>query len=99
MNSFVTRSCLALLIFLSSCLLAVRAANYVPKARATEIAAPAFSIRGTVFTNSFKVELKADDAVIRFSVDGSEPTTDSTLYKEPISISGCVLVRAKAWHR
>jgi hypothetical protein len=99
MNSFVTRSGLAVLMLLSSGLLAVRAANYVPKAGATGAAAPEFSIHGNVFTNSIKIELKADGAVIRFSLDGSEPTTNSILYKEPISISGCALVRAKAWHR
>lgn len=99
MNSFVTRSCLVLLIFLGSGILAVRAANYVPKARATEAAAPLFSTSGNVFTNSVKVELKAEGAVIRFTLDGSEPTMASTVYKEPITVSGCVLVRAKAWHR
>ena len=98
MNSLVTRSSTVTLILFSGFFLAVRAANYVPKARAAQAAAPTFSTPGGVFTNVLKLELKAGEALIRYSTDGSEPTTNSPVYREAIDIAACVLVRGKAWH-
>ncbi len=70
-----------------------------PKAPGTAPAAPAFSIPGGIFTNSLSVELKADEAVIRFSLDGSVPGMTSSVYTSPIRITGCALLRARAWYR
>jgi hypothetical protein len=97
MSLRITLWSLQALLFFS--VVALRAANYAPKTNADDVPAPAFSVLTGVFTNDFQLELKADAELIRFSTDGSEPTIDSQTYKQPIGISGCVLVRARAWHR
>src|SRR5689334_22855671 len=70
-----------------------------PKAEVPGPAAPAFSVAGGVFTNAVTVELKAGDALVRFTTDGSEPGMKSPIYQNPIRVTGCTLLRAKAWHR
>jgi len=69
------------------------------KAEAAGPAAPVFSIPGGIFTNALTLKLTAADAVVRFTVDGSEPGTASTVCTGPIRITSCTLLRAKAWHR
>ena len=48
------------------------------------------------YTNSVtvKLEAKADAAVIRYTLDGSEPTERSTAYSAPITIKETTRVRA-----
>src|SRR6185295_17227161 len=60
---------------------------------------PSFSKPGGVYTNSVSVELRAksSSAVIRYTLDGSEPTNSSSVYSEPIVISNSALVRAKTF--
>ena len=60
---------------------------------------PFFSLPGGVYTNNLKVELtvKEPGVTIRFTVDGSEPGTNSALYSAPISITNSALVRARAF--
>jgi len=98
MNSVIKRPAIFSLILLLGCAVSVRAANYRPRARAAEPAAPVFSMPGGVFTNEFKLELTADSAVIRYTSDGSEPHVASPAYKEPLAIGKCALIRAKAWY-
>src|SRR5438874_1318245 len=47
-----------------------------------QLSAPQFSVAGGVFTNNVAVRLTANSpsAVIRYTVDGSEPTTSSRKY-------------------
>jgi|GEM_PF-690812 len=44
-----------------------------------------------------QVELFSREAEIRYSLDGTEPTRESTLYTEPITISKTVTLQAKAF--
>ena len=59
-------------------------------------ATPQFSIRGGVYTNTVSVALTADSpaGVIRYTLDGSEPTAKAVQYSRPISINDSTLVRA-----
>ena len=67
------------------------------KEKADDIAAPEFSVAGGVYTNDLKVAIKAIAGVVRFSLDGSEPGPESPAYNEPLQITNCAIVRAKAW--
>lgn len=65
---------------------------------ATEVApCPVFSMPGGVFTNALNLTLTADAATIRFTLDGSEPDESSRTWPGPITITNCVLVRARAY--
>ena len=66
------------------------------------LGAPGFDVPGQVFEGSSSFELhllKPDGApegtVIRYTEDGSEPTTASTLYDDHIDIGGTKVIRAK----
>jgi hypothetical protein len=37
------------------------------------------------------------DATIRYTLDGTVPTTDDLLYEKPIRLTGPTIVRAKAF--
>jgi hypothetical protein len=58
---------------------------------------PVFSKRGGVSTNPVKLELTAREGVVRYTLDGSEPTASSQAYAEPISLTGSTLVKARAF--
>ena len=60
---------------------------------------PKFSIRGGFFTNTISVELSANspNEVVRYTLDGSEPTSASTKYSAPIPISESTLLKAKVF--
>jgi hypothetical protein len=85
----------AVLLFCS----AATAMGAAAQGNAEEVAPPTFSVPGGVFAKNLKLELKANGAVIRFSTDGSEPRDNSPAYQQPIDISNCVLIRAKAWDK
>ena len=64
------------------------------------LAPPQFTMLGGVYTNaSMIVELASEeaDAVIRYTLNGSNPTTNSTVYTQPLSIANSALIRAKAF--
>ncbi len=78
----------------------------VPAGRAQQpdstqaLAPPQFTMLGGVYTNaSMIVELASEeaDAVIRYTLNGSNPTTNSMVYTQPLSIAYSVLIRAKAF--
>ena len=68
---------------------------------------PVFSIPGQVVTSSkeFSLTLSMPEdspqrgVQIRYTTDGSEPTTHSALYNTPIKIKNTTVVRAKAFHQ
>ncbi len=59
--------------------------------------APSFSIPGGVYTNEVTLVLTSSDsaAVIRYTVDGSEPTASSPSYKNPVVLTNSTLIRAR----
>jgi hypothetical protein len=60
---------------------------------------PQFTVPGGVYTNACSIELKAGSpgAVIRFTLNGSEPTAASPVYAGPLTISNTTLVKAKCF--
>jgi hypothetical protein len=63
---------------------------------ANQVAAPAFSPRAEAFTSPLSVTLSdsTPGAKIYFTTDGSQPTTSSTLYAGPITLSATTTVNA-----
>jgi len=59
---------------------------------------PRFSPPGGIYTNDQALRLTADKAVIRFSLDGTEPGPTSLVYQTALKLTNCVLIRAKAWY-
>lgn len=49
--------------------------------------APAFSHEGGYYTTSFELTLSVPEGEIRYTLDGSEPSTSSALYTGPLSIT------------
>ena len=60
---------------------------------------PQFSVPGGLFTNNVSVALSAStpSASIRYTTDGSEPSSASRKYSEPIQIAGSTLLKAKVF--
>jgi len=54
--------------------------------------------RGGNFTNSVTITIKSEPgATIRYTVDGTVPTTDDLLYEKPIELNSPTILRAKAF--
>lgn len=66
---------------------------------ASKLPGPKFSIPGGLYTNAVSVELSANPpaATIRYTFDGSEPTTASPKYSSPIQLSESTLLKAKVF--
>lgn len=67
---------------------------------------PIFSIPGGVYTKSNTINLSMSipedapkDTEIRYTMDGSEPTKYSQLYKSPLTFSSTKVIRAKLFHK
>jgi len=60
---------------------------------------PQFSAAGGYYEEPLELYLtsRSPDAVIRYTLDGSEPTGDSPLYSGPILLTSTTVVRAKAF--
>ena len=59
---------------------------------------PEISPRGGNFTNTVEVILKSEPgATIRYTVDGTVPTTSDLLYEKPIRLTAPTILRAKAF--
>src|SRR5690606_10682460 len=58
-----------------------------------------FSRVGGVFSDPFMLVLSSSNPgeVIRYTTDGTKPTTDSAVYTAPIQISSTVKIRARAF--
>jgi len=58
---------------------------------------PAFAPSGGVFADTIRVSLKAEApaAVIRFTLDGSEPSLKSEAFSQPLRLTATTLVRAR----
>ncbi len=64
------------------------------------VATPQFSpVSGTAFSSSIQVSITCStaSATIRYTTNGSEPTTNSTLYTVPFTLTSTTTVRAKAF--
>ena len=58
-------------------------------------AQPKFSVPHGLYDNAFSVSISSDKgAPIRYTLDGSEPTSKSALYASPISVTKTTLIRA-----
>ena len=66
---------------------------------AQTVATPTFSPDEGTYTETQSVSISCatDGATLRYTTDGTEPTTSSTAYTEPLSISETTTVKAKAW--
>ena len=68
------------------------------------VAAPTFNPEGGIFTESVEVGINCSDtdAVVYYTLDGNEPTTESELYSAPITLTETATIKAKAfktdWH-
>jgi len=59
-----------------------------------------FSVTGGYFHGAFSLQLSSENASdsIFYTLDGSEPFSDDSLYKHPISISKNCVIRARTLH-
>ena len=63
----------------------------------SQIESPTFSVPNGTFYDDFYVTIQtADDATIYYTLDGSEPTTQSTVYDTPVRISPPATLKAVA---
>jgi hypothetical protein len=62
--------------------------------------APAITPNGGLFTGSLAVSLSSTTpgAEIRYTIDGSEPTSTAALYTAPLALAATTTVNAKAFH-
>jgi hypothetical protein len=60
---------------------------------------PEFTPRGAFFTESTEVKIVSRTAgvTIRYTLDGTEPTTESPVYDKPIPLKATTVVNARAW--
>src|SRR5688572_19725250 len=60
-------------------------------------AVPAISPAGALFTSNVTVILSAAAGQIHYTTDGSEPTTNSSLYAAPLLLTNSALLKARAF--
>lgn len=65
----------------------------------TTVAAPQISPASNFYYEPQSVEITSvtEDAVIRYTTDGTQPDENSTLYTAPFTVSATTTVNAKAW--
>lgn len=63
------------------------------------VAAPTFTpVPGNYFDpQTVTISSTTEDAVIRYTTDGTDPDENSTLYTEPVTIAATTTLKAKAW--
>jgi alpha-tubulin suppressor-like RCC1 family protein len=63
------------------------------------LAAPTFSPGGGTYTSSATVTMSAAaGTTIRYTTDGSDPTSGSTVYTAPVQVSATATLKARAFH-
>lgn len=74
-------------------------AAYTIQQPQSQVATPEFNPNGGSFDNSVDVTITTDtpEAVIRFTLDGTNPTSTSTLYDGPITLIETSTVKARAY--
>jgi hypothetical protein len=58
---------------------------------------PTFEPSGGVYLSNLTVRINGGGSELRYTLDGSEPKTNSPLYKEPIRVANTVRIRARAF--
>jgi endoglucanase len=68
-------------------------AGIIPKERVDATAEPSFSPNPGLFDADTEVTLHCSmqNAIIRYTVDGSQPTSSSPIYRAPIMVKGTAL--------
>lgn len=71
----------------------------VPGIIADVVEAPSISPNSGLFFDEVEVSMTCatEDAVIRYTTDGSTPDENSTIYTEPFTLTSTSTVKAKAW--
>jgi len=92
-----SRCCHRWLFLLALCFLTLFAVVVGKSAPVTSLVQ--FSPPGGVYTNAIKVRLASNNAgaVIRYTLDGSEPAPASAAFSEPLVVTNSVLVKAKVF--
>jgi len=85
----------SLLIFSDGCSRGPEASDTAPP----KLPPPHFSVAGGVYTADFSVRLTSSSlgSVIRYTLDGSDPTSRSKKFSDPIQISDTALLKAKVF--
>lgn len=70
-----------------------------PKPQGPRADQPVISVAGGVFTNAFEVRLspRESNTVIRYTLNGGTPTTNSPVYSGPLTIREGTLLQARAF--
>lgn len=84
-------------LILITCCVGVAGAAVPAKPAARVADAPVFSVPGGVHVGNLTVSLSGKSSVIRYTLDGSEPTTNSPAYKEPLRLTETTLIKAKCF--
>lgn len=71
----------------------------IPGLAPTMVSIPTITPNSGFFYDPQTVSItcETEDAVIRYTTDGSEPTETSTIYAEPFQVSTTTTIKAKAW--
>lgn len=69
------------------------------QAAQNQVATPTFNPVGGTYSTSQNVSISTStpNATIRYTTDGSEPTSTSTVYSSPISVSSTTTIKAKGF--
>jgi len=65
----------------------------------TTVSNPAYSIPSGTYPNSQSISISTSTAgaTIRYTIDGTTPTTTSSIYSTPVVISSTTTLKARAW--
>ena len=67
----------------------------------TPVSPPEFSVPGGIHSKAFEVELRApkglERTVIRYTLDGAEPTQKSSVYTRALNVTNSIYLRARAF--
>ena len=73
--------------------------SYPSCSKPTQVATPTFSVAGGTYNNNQSVTISCatDGATIRYTTDGTDPTSSSSVYSSALSITGTTTLKAKAF--